>query len=136
MPERIGLMVGDRNGPEHVFRSVLDREQHVRAIRRPRFGNVRFTLCRLRQALNWARAVGTTHEDPQVALAVGLKRDALSVGGPDGKTAAVSNRQPPDGARSREFVNPHARLFGTVVAADSQPAAVARGANVNVWTCL
>src|SRR5215471_4174061 len=88
----------------------------------------------LRQARGRRRAIGTLPEDRQIALAVGLKRDTLTVRGPDGKPIVSFERELSGGLGAGQLVDPEVRALA-VVGSNGDLSPVGRHTRRSVWPC-
>ncbi len=68
----------------------------------------------LRETFGCRSAVGALPEDGHVAVTIGLKRDALTIRGPDGIAISSAERELPRRARSRQIVDPDVRIFPVI----------------------
>src|SRR5439155_20598445 len=80
-------------GPQSRFGALRLREQKV-ALRRPRLRNVSGAFFRGRETFGRARAVGALRKDREIAVAVRLEGQALTVRRPRRHAVAAPERQP------------------------------------------
>src|SRR5437867_3681522 len=101
------------------------------AIRRKRFRNVTCILRRGCEPLHSAYTVGSVPEDALIPLTVGLKCNALSVGGPNRITVSPFQRQPLDRARAGKIIDPDVG-FLPIIGTHSETRTVVRDARMHV----
>src|SRR6266545_1291454 len=98
--ERHHLSVVERYHHRHdvgsnraTIRLLRGAQEKPSTVGRPRFGNMGRALVRFREPLGHPTTVGPLPENRQVALSIGLERDALPVSGPHRVAVLAAERQ-------------------------------------------